>query len=128
MFDRESSVQVVVTKWDLIAGNAGNEQFVDGKLGWLNGRYASQGREYHSNTWLCPVAWLGVCTIAPASRGSTRTAASPHASSSDGCDDTTRHAARHRLDDRHAESLEERRVDDDARAAVERAAARSCGV
>jgi hypothetical protein len=42
MFNGESSVQVVVTKWDLLAGNAGNEKFVDGKFDWLNGRYASQ--------------------------------------------------------------------------------------
>ncbi len=42
MFDGESSVQVVVTKWDLVAGNTGNEQFVDGKIGWLDGRYASR--------------------------------------------------------------------------------------
>ncbi len=42
MFDGESSVQVVVTKWDLVAENTGNEVFVDGKLGWLDGRYASR--------------------------------------------------------------------------------------
>jgi hypothetical protein len=42
MFDRESSVQVVVTKWDLIAGDAAKEQFVGGKLDWLNGRYAAR--------------------------------------------------------------------------------------
>lgn len=42
MFNGESSVQVVVTKWDLLAGNARIEKFVDGKLDWLSGRYASR--------------------------------------------------------------------------------------
>lgn len=42
MFNGESSVQVVVTKWDIVAGTAANEAFVDGKIGWLNGRYASK--------------------------------------------------------------------------------------
>jgi hypothetical protein len=44
MFNGESSVQVVVTKWDLVAGNTSNETFVDGKIAWLNARYASQLR------------------------------------------------------------------------------------
>lgn len=42
MFNGESSVQVVVTKWDFLAGNAGHEKFVDGKLDWLNGKYAAR--------------------------------------------------------------------------------------
>lgn len=42
MFDVESSVQVVVTKWDLIAGNAVDEKFVNGKLDWLKRRYAAR--------------------------------------------------------------------------------------
>ena len=58
--------------------------------------------------------------IAAGSSGSTRTAAVPHASSIEGCDrDDDGRSARHRLDDRHPEALEERGVDGDRGAAVE---------
>ena len=58
--------------------------------------------------------------IASTSSGSTRTAASPQASSSEGCargDD--RRAACHRLDDRHAEPLVERRIHEHRGSTVE---------
>lgn len=42
MLDRESSVQLVVTKWDVVVGHAGSVEFVDGKLDWLNNRYATR--------------------------------------------------------------------------------------
>lgn len=42
MFNNESSVQVVVTKWDMLAGNAGNESFVENKIKWLENRYSSR--------------------------------------------------------------------------------------
>ena len=42
MFNGESSVQVVVTKWDLLDSNAGNQKFVNSKLDWLKGLYASR--------------------------------------------------------------------------------------
>ncbi len=42
MFDSQSSIQVVVTKWDLVAGDGGHEKFVDGKIAWLTGRYSAK--------------------------------------------------------------------------------------
>jgi hypothetical protein len=42
MFNAESSVQVVITKWDVLAGNVGDESFADGKLRWLDSRYAQR--------------------------------------------------------------------------------------
>ena len=58
--------------------------------------------------------------IASGLSGSTRTAASPEASSSEGCaggDDGR--AAGHRLEDRDSEALEEGRIREDGRAAIE---------
>lgn len=49
MFNTASSIQVVVTKWDLLLGNASAEQFVHEKLAWLNSRYASKLGELTSH-------------------------------------------------------------------------------
>lgn len=42
MFTAESSIQIIVTKWDLVQGNVLAEEFVKEKLAWLDSRYASR--------------------------------------------------------------------------------------
>ena len=48
-FNTASSIQVVVSKWDLLLGNAYAEQFVHDKLAWLNSRHASKLGELTSH-------------------------------------------------------------------------------